>query len=181
MRKVIVIGNGGAGKSTFATKLGKVTGLPVTPLDTIYWQSDGTTLESTEFDPILRKILQQDKWIIDGNYKRTLALRTSYADTIIYLDYPRWLPLWRIFKRYFKQLLGLEKTAAGNPIRLDPSFVWWVLTFPRKKILETVRENMVTNSKLVLLQSLKQTNQFLDGIKKEAADEKSRRRLGVEH
>ena len=72
MKRVIVIGSPGAGKSTFARKLKDKTGLPLYYLDRIFHKSDQTTLTREEFDRKLQTILQTDCWIIDGNYQRTL-------------------------------------------------------------------------------------------------------------
>ena len=75
MKRVIVIGSPGAGKSTFARKLKDKTGLPLYYLDRIFHKPDRTTVNREEFDQKLQTILQTDRWIIDGNYQRTLPLR----------------------------------------------------------------------------------------------------------
>ena len=87
MKKIIVIGCPGSGKSTFAGKLNKKTGLPLFHLDNIWWKEDKTNISKEEFDQILNSIVCQDKWIIDGNYKRTFEIRMNACDTIFFLDY----------------------------------------------------------------------------------------------
>lgn len=87
MKKIIVIGCPGSGKSTFAGKLKKKTGLPLFHLDNIWWKEDKTNISKEEFDQILNSIVCQDKWIIDGNYKRTFEIRMNACDTIFFLDY----------------------------------------------------------------------------------------------
>lgn len=86
--KVLVIGCPGAGKSTFARHLQKKTGLPLYYLDMLFHRADKTTVSEAEFDDKLAVILKEDKWIIDGNYLRTLPMRLEYADTLFFLDYP---------------------------------------------------------------------------------------------
>ncbi|MBO4235543.1 MAG: adenylate kinase [Firmicutes bacterium] len=88
MKKVIVIGSPGAGKSTFARKLRDITGLPLYYLDMIFHNPDKTTVPQKEFDKQLADILATDQWIIDGNYQRTLPLRFEKCDTIFFFDVP---------------------------------------------------------------------------------------------
>ena len=88
MKRVLVIGSPGAGKSTFARNLRDKTGLPLYHLDNIWHKPDRTTISREEFDERLAAILAKDSWIIDGNYSRTLELRLQYCDTVFLLDYP---------------------------------------------------------------------------------------------
>ena len=86
MKRVIVIGSPGAGKSTFARKLKDKTGLPLYYLDRIFHKPDKTTVNREEFDQKLQSILQTDRWIIDGNYQRTLPLRFEACTDVFFLD-----------------------------------------------------------------------------------------------
>ena len=86
--RIIIIGSPGAGKSTFARKLRDVSGLPLYYLDRIYHRADRTTVSRAEFDTALGRILDREKWIIDGNYQRTLERRLERCDTVFLLDYP---------------------------------------------------------------------------------------------
>ena len=88
MRKVIVIGCPGAGKSTFARKLRNATNLPLYYLDMLWHKEDKTNISREEFDTKLKDVLKKDKWIIDGNYPRTLEMRLKECDTVFLLDYP---------------------------------------------------------------------------------------------
>ncbi len=88
MKKVIVIGSPGAGKSVFSQKLSNITKLPLYHLDMLYHNTDGTHISKEEFEEKLRKIFKTDKWIIDGNYQRTLEMRISECDTVFLLDFP---------------------------------------------------------------------------------------------
>lgn len=88
MKRILVIGCPGSGKSTFARALAERTGLPLCHLDLLYWNADKTTVPRDTFRARLSDILSGKEWIIDGNYQSTLALRLSFADTVFFLDYP---------------------------------------------------------------------------------------------
>lgn len=86
MQKVIIIGCPGSGKSTFARKLHEITGIPLYYLDMIWWRDNKTTITAEEFNVKLEGIFAEDRWIIDGNYLRTLEKRLRECDTVFFLD-----------------------------------------------------------------------------------------------
>ena len=88
MRRVLVIGCPGAGKSTFARRLRDAAGLPLHYLDMLWHNPDRTTVTRAEFDERLQRILEEDAWILDGNFARTLPKRLEYCDTVFFLDFP---------------------------------------------------------------------------------------------
>lgn len=88
MERVIVIGSPGSGKSSFARKLHTETGIPLYYLDMLWHKPDRTTVPQEEFDARLQVILDQDRWIMDGNYQRTLEKRLTACDTVFLLDIP---------------------------------------------------------------------------------------------
>ena len=87
VKKVLVIGCPGSGKSTFSKKLHNLTGLPLFHLDMIYWNTDRTHLEKDVFKQRLQNILEREEWIIDGNYGSTMEYRLGFCDTVFFLDY----------------------------------------------------------------------------------------------
>ena len=84
----MIIGCPGSGKSTFSRVLHQITGIPLFHLDMMYWNSDRTTVEKSVFRKRLSDTIQQNEWIIDGNYGSTIELRLQACDTVIFLDYP---------------------------------------------------------------------------------------------
>ena len=88
MKKIIVIGCPGSGKSTFSRKLSEKINIPVYHLDNLYWNPDKTTVSSEIFDQRLSEVMKKDRWIIDGNFSRTLEVRLSECDTVFFLDLP---------------------------------------------------------------------------------------------
>ena len=123
MKKILVIGCPGAGKSTFSRKLKTLTGIPLYHLDLIFHRADKTTVSAEEFDSKLSEILAKDTWIIDGNYDRTLPVRLSQCDTVFWLDYPLDICL-----------AGIE-ARRGQPREDMP----WIETEPDYEFLEYVK------------------------------------------
>lgn len=88
MKKIIVIGSPGAGKSVFSQKLSKITQIHLYHIDMLYHKEDGTHISKEELEGKLKKIFKNDSWIIDGNYQITLEMRVKECDTIFLLDFP---------------------------------------------------------------------------------------------
>ena len=88
MKRVIVIGCPGSGKSTFARALREKTGLPLYHLDQLFWNADKTTVEKRVFLDRLSRVLGEEEWILDGNYASTMERRLAACDTVFFLDYP---------------------------------------------------------------------------------------------
>ena len=103
MKKVIMIGCPGSGKSTFSRALHKITGIPLVHLDMLYWNADKTTVERSVFLERLQQELQKDRWIIDGNYASTMELRLQACDTVFFLDYPADICLQGVRERQGKK------------------------------------------------------------------------------
>jgi adenylate kinase family enzyme len=99
MKRVLILGIPGAGKSTLAQRLGAILCLPVFHLDRYYWNPGWKATPPQEWADRQIDLLSRPEWIIDGNYRSSIPLRLQYADTVIYLDIPRRLALWRIMKR----------------------------------------------------------------------------------
>lgn len=99
MRRVLVLGCPGAGKSTLARSLGEALSLPVVHLDKLWWKSGWINRTEGEFDALLDAVLLGEEWVIDGNYLRTLPRRLERCDAVVLLDYPRRVCLFRALRR----------------------------------------------------------------------------------
>lgn len=129
MEKVIVIGCPGAGKSTFARKLHDITGLPLYYLDMLWHKPDKTNSSREEFDTRLREIIGTEKWIIDGNYGRTLEMRLRECDTVFLLDFPIDICLAGAQSRIGK----IREDMPWVETEFDEEFRQWILGFPQNE------------------------------------------------
>jgi len=124
-----VIGvSSGVGKTTLAKQVGEKWNLPVYHLDALYWKRGWKEAQEEEFLCKMKEIVIQEKWIIEGNYTSTLPLRLKEADTIIYIERPLWMCLYRVLKRtlQFKGTTRPEMTA-GCPERFSWSFLRFIV------------------------------------------------------
>ena len=132
MKRILIMGCAGCGKSTLAKELGQILSLPVYHLDVYYWQPGWVETEKEEFIAKQKEILATDEWIIDGNYRSTLDLRLERADYIIFLDYRRGVALRGIIKRYFKyRNKTRDSITIGCDEKIDRDFIKWVWNFKR--------------------------------------------------
>jgi adenylate kinase family enzyme len=169
MQKVAIIGSCGAGKSTLAVNLGKKLNLPVIHLDAYYWQSGWQETDAQEWLQIQQELIKGNSWIIDGNYSNTLDIRLAAADTVIWLDFNRYLCLWRVCQRYLKYLGKTRPDMAANcPERLNREFMQYVWNFPRvhrSKIIDKLAEyQQQKNKQVIILQNHSQVLDLLEGI-----------------
>ena len=106
MRRVIVLGRGGAGKSTLARQLGEITGLPVVELDKLFWRPGLLPMPRDEWIHLQQKLVHEEKWIMDGDLGPYDALeeRLRMTDTIVVLDFSLLRCAWRTFRRSRERL-----------------------------------------------------------------------------
>lgn len=149
--RILLIGCGGCGKSTLAQRLGERLELPVVHLDQLFWKSGWVNVTNQEFDVRLQSELEQPRWVIDGDYARTLPLRLTYCDTLVYLDYSRLVCLWSVARRVLAHLGRTRPDMApGCPERVDVEFLRWVCHYQRDKrpnnlrLLAQAAENGIT-------------------------------------
>ena len=130
LEKIIVVGSSGAGKSTFSRRLKEISHLPLYHLDMIWHKPDKTNVSREEFDKALNSILLKEKWIIDGNYQRTMEVRLQHCDTVFLLDYPLDICLSGARSRIGKPHPDLPWTET----ELDAEFRQWIVDFPTKQL-----------------------------------------------
>lgn len=144
MKKVIVIGCPGAGKSTFAKRLSAKTGLPLYYLDRIWHLPDRTTLSREEFAARLKKITAGAEWIIDGNYLHTMSLRLDRCDTVFFFDLPSDICLAGAESR-----IGMAREdMPWTEETMDEEFRRWIVDFPTRQ-LPVIRDLLSEHRKRV--------------------------------
>jgi adenylate kinase family enzyme len=139
MKKVIVIGCPGSGKSTFSRKLHEVSALPLFHLDLMYWNEDKSVVDKAVFIDRLERTLELDEWIIDGNYSSTMRLRMDACDTVIFLDYKAEICLDGVKARRGKERSDMPWVETEE----DAEFIAFIKGFEkeqRPKILELIEE-----------------------------------------
>ncbi|WP_053217069.1 DNA topology modulation protein [Virgibacillus senegalensis] len=167
MKKIAIIGSGGAGKSTLARELGNILQLPVYHLDAYFWKPGWQPINKKELQKLQEEITQQDAWIIDGNYGSTMELRLKAADTVIFLDYSTLRCLYGIVKRRI-QYQGKTRPDMGEDCRekLDLEFFLWVARF-KKRRAPAIKEKLRNTNDITIyhLKTPKHTERLLDQLK----------------
>lgn len=164
MKRVLIIGSGGAGKSTFARRLARETGLPLIHLDALYWKPGWIEPAKQEWAQTVEQLLTGERWVMDGNYSGTLEQRLAACDTVVFLDMPRWLCLVRVLKRYI-QYRGSSRPdlIPGCPEHLSLKFMKWIWSYPherRPKILNRLM-TLSPNQRVIILRSSADVDRFL--------------------
>ena len=160
MKKVIVIGCPGSGKSTVSRALHNKTGIPLYHLDMMYWNADKTTAEKSVFLERLSAVLEKDEWIIDGNYGSTMELRMVECDTVIFLDYPLDVCLDGIKERRGKPRSDMPWIETEE----DAEFIEFIRNYneqQKPKVLELLEKHSDKN--IVIFKSREEANAFLNG------------------
>lgn len=141
MRRIIVIGCPGSGKSTFSKALHEITGIPLFHLDRMNWNPDGTTVDRSVFRKRLEQVLQEDQWILDGNYGSTMERRLQVCDTVFFLDYPLSVCLNGVLARRGKPRTDMPWIE--SPGEVDTAFLEFVKSYPtqsRPQVLALLRK-----------------------------------------
>ena len=167
MERIIIIGCGGAGKSTLARKLGEVLDLPVVHLDKLFWKPNWVEKSNEEFDAPLAQELAKDRWIMDGNFNRTMPERIKRCDTIIYLDFSRFACLMGVLKRIITTYGKVRPDMGeGCPERIDLEFLKWVWNFNKNKRESYYKLlNEAENVETIVLKNRRAVKLFLKSLK----------------
>ncbi|MGF7050704.1 adenylate kinase family enzyme [Paenibacillus sp. DS2015] len=167
MKRVIVLGSAGSGKSTLTQKLSEILKLPVIHLDKYYWKPNWEPTSNEEWDEVVRGFTMKEQWIIDGNYSRTLDIRIQRADLIIYLDMPTSLCIYRVLKR---RLMYHKKSRPDMneecPEKLDWEFFRWVWNYRKRSRMKTINklESVRTQKQIIIVKSRKEVFDLINRL-----------------
>ena len=159
MKKVIIIGCPGSGKSTFAKKLGKATGLPLYHLDMLYWNEDKTTVTKDEFLNRLENTMNNPCWIIDGNYAGSMEIRLKECDTVFFLDYPTEVCLKGVEERVGKPRSDMPWVESDI---IDEEFISFIKNYNIKNKPEVIKLlEKYSDKKIIIFTSRNEAEEFL--------------------
>ncbi|MEY8334110.1 adenylate kinase [Lachnospiraceae bacterium 47-T17] len=162
MLKAIVIGSPGAGKSTFARKLRDITKLPLYYLDLMWHKPDRTHISREEFDAQVRELVKKDRWIIDGNYQRTLEMRLKACDTVFLLDLLPMVCLAGAGSR-----IGTKREdLPWLETEFDEEFKQWIIDFPEKQLPDIYRllRSCENEKNVIIFRSREEADAYLDAF-----------------
>ncbi|GMV93659.1 MAG: hypothetical protein AMXMBFR82_34370 [Candidatus Hydrogenedentota bacterium] len=143
MQRILIVGICGAGKSTLASELAERLDLPVIHLDKEYWQPGWTMPDCDWWHDRVQELVSGERWVMDGSYASTLRYRLPRADTVIHLDFPRRIAMYRIFKRIL-HTHGQTRPDMADECReqFDWEFLKYAWAFPRTERVKL--ESMLT-------------------------------------
>lgn len=163
MKRILVLGSSGAGKSTFARELGERLGIETIHLDSYYWQPNWISPPPEVWGQKLKSLLERDSWVMDGNYTASLSLRLEYADTVIFLDRGRVKSLLRCVGRLLKYRgQSRPELAPGCNEKIDLDFLKWIWNYPRDVkpvVLETLEKQ--ADKEIIVLKSDNEIARYL--------------------
>ncbi|MEK7479616.1 MAG: AAA family ATPase [Patescibacteria group bacterium] len=165
MKRILVLGSGGAGKSTITEELHKILRLPIIRLDEHYWHPGWVRPEHDEWEKKVQELIQNNEWIIDGNYQSTLYLRIPRADAVIFMDAPRLVCLARLIRRRITKPNTI--VAPGCVERLDRkfmSYIWNYRKTHRPEIME-ILEKYKNEKQIHIIRSEREMWKFLKTLK----------------
>lgn len=167
MRRVMVIGQPGSGKSTFARSLGRATGLPVHHMDHIHWMNGWRERPMPDKLRMVRAVETQDAWILEGGLSATYDERAARADTIVHLDAPVGRRLARVIRRSWRYRgRSRPDLPDGCPERFGAGqfefwrFIWRTRRTGRERMIALLR-NAPPSKHAVTLRSFAEQNTFV--------------------
>jgi adenylate kinase family enzyme len=168
VRRVLVVGSGGAGKTVLARELATRLGIAAVHLDDLYYDDSGVPRSRREFEAAQQRLVAAAEFVIDGNCAATLPLRLVAADTVVFLDLPAAVCLLGIARRRLRYRGGRPRDGVHDRISL--SFLRYVWGYPRNmrpRVLDLIARH-APHATLIRLTSRRQVRHFVTGLDKEA-------------
>lgn len=170
--RIAIVGAPGTGKTTLANNLSEILKIEATHIDGIHHLENWQLRDKQERDEIILKIVDKEKWIIDGTYKSTLKQRFEKADLIVWLDFSSFAQLRGVMQRYLKNKGKEKPEIPGCKEKMDKEFFTYVAKYnktKRKNILENLEG--INKEKILILKNRKQVNKWLENIQTKVLNE----------
>ena len=167
MNRIVIIGSPGSGKSTLAFKLSKILDIEIYHMDKLFWKANWESISENELEVKLEEILINDKWIIDGNYRKTLEMRIKKADTIILLDISKYKCIYNVFKRRFNK--NRIDIAEGCNEKFDIEFlkfIKYIFNFKKnnQKRINDLINGYRNDKKIYIMKNSYEINEFAESL-----------------
>ena len=170
MRRVNVVGTSGSGKTTYGAELARRLGVPHVELDALSWEANWVSVSPEVLRERVARAVAPDAWVVDGNYSATRDLVWARADTVVWLDFPFALVMWRVIVRTLRRSLRGEELWSGNreSLRLalsrDSIILWALTTYHRRRRDYPRLFQEYPDVRFVRLRSPTQARRFLEAI-----------------
>jgi len=171
--RIMVLGSSASGKSTLARRLGELTGINVVHLDRVFWKPGWVETPGDEMDRLIMEAANGDSWIIDGNYSRTLDYRLERASAVIFIDFNRYICIFRALKRWVRHR-GQTRCDMGEGCseKIDLPFLSWIWNYPKRsriEILDKINSYRANNSIAAYILRTRRDVELFGGFQKPGA------------
>ncbi|MGP9687995.1 shikimate kinase [Psychrobacter sp. AOP22-C1-C5] len=175
MKKINVVGTSGSGKSTFSRMLAKKLDYPYLEMDAMFWRANWQESSDEEFFAKLQQYLSQDRWVLDGNYHRTVDIKWADVDHVIWIDYPFSRTIYQAVKRVFIRSLtktelwddtGNIETFRKSFLSRDSVILWTLKTYNRNRVryIEMFNDPKYSHIEFVRLKNPKMAKTYIDEL-----------------